>query len=155
MKVLFSEYLRIDLDAETWECRRCDHEIASARTNYKEGLLVYERNPREVHKPVMDPEKYEYTFGPDPKFCTIYEFYCPGCGVMVEVEYQVPGHLPVHDIDLDIDALKAQWSSRDEVTEPPIGPDQRIGGDHHHHHRQSTSPTPEDLRRAIAKERSN
>lgn len=134
MKVLITEYLRIDLDAEKWECRRCDHEIGSARDNYKKGLLVYERDPREVHKPVLDPEKYEYTFAPDPKFCAIYEFYCPRCGTMVEVEYQVPGHLPVHDIELDIDALKAQWATREEVVEPAIGPDFVIAGGHHHHH---------------------
>lgn len=136
MKVLITEYLRIDLETEKWECRRCDREIGSARGNYKEGLLIYERNPTEIHKPIVDPEKYEYTFAPDTKMCTMYEFYCPGCGVMVEVEYQVPGHMPVHDMELDIDVLKQQWSTRDEVLEPPIGPELQLA-DHRHHH----SPT--------------
>jgi acetone carboxylase gamma subunit len=115
MKVLVTEYLRIDLESEQWECRRCQHGIGSARANYKEGLMVYERDPRTVHKPVIDPERYEYTFSPDPKYCTIYEFYCPCCGTLVETEYQAPGHEPVHDIDFDIDSLKAQWSTRREV----------------------------------------
>ena len=57
MKVLMTEYLRIDLDKETWECRVCDHEIGPATTNYKEGMLVYDRNPRDVHPPVIDPER--------------------------------------------------------------------------------------------------
>lgn len=130
MKVLITEYLRIDLDTEKWECRRCSHVIADARGNYKEGLLLYERDPHEVHKPILDPSKYEFTFAPDRKFCTIYEFYCPNCGTMVEVEYQVPGHMPVHDIELDIDALKAQWATRREILEPEAGPedDSRAGG---------------------------
>ena len=117
MNVLVTEYLRINLSSEKWECRRCDHELGSARENYKESLLVYARAADEVHKPVLDPKKYEYTFAPDKKFCSIYEFYCPQCGTMMEVEYQVPGHLPVHDIELDIDQLNVQWAGRDEVLE--------------------------------------
>ena len=31
---------------------------------------------------------------------------------MIETEYLPPGHPPVHDIELDIDALKAQWAAR-------------------------------------------
>ena len=36
----------------------------------------------------------------------IIEFYCPGCAVMVEVEYLPPGHPLTWGIQLDIDALK-------------------------------------------------
>lgn len=130
MKVLITEYLRIDLDTENWECRRCQHVIGSARENYKRGLVVYPRNPREVHKPILDESKYEYTFAPDTKMCVIYEFYCPECGTMVETEYTVPGHLPTNDLVLDIDALKAQWADRKEVIEADVGPedDTRAGG---------------------------
>lgn len=117
MNVPVTEYLRINLDAERWECRRCGHDLISARNNYKEGLLVYERDPGEIHKPVIDPSRYEYTFSPDSKFCTIYEFYCPSCGTLIETEYQAPGHRPVHDIEVDIDALKAQWAKRDPLPE--------------------------------------
>jgi hypothetical protein len=42
---------------------------------------------------------------------------------MVEAEYLPPGHPPLHDIELDIDALKAQWKDRKEVIEPAIGAD--------------------------------
>jgi hypothetical protein len=41
----------------------------------------------------------------------------------VEAEYLPPGHPPLHDIELDIDALKLQWADREEVTEPVVGPD--------------------------------
>lgn len=123
MKVLVTEYLRINLDTEMWECRRCDREHISARDNYKRGLLVYDRDPREIHKPLLNPDLYERTYSPDPEWCRILEYYCPQCGTMVETEYLPPGHPPVHDIEFDIDALKAQWAEREEVHEPVIGPD--------------------------------
>ena len=30
MKVLMTEYLRIDLETENWECRVCEHVVGSA-----------------------------------------------------------------------------------------------------------------------------
>ena len=114
MKVPITEYLCIDLETEQWECRRCDHVIGPARGNYKEGLLVYDRDPREIHKPLLDSKQYQFTFSPHPDWCRILEYYCPGCGTMVETEYTVPGHPPLHDIELDIDALKEQWKNREK-----------------------------------------
>lgn len=134
MKVLMTEYLRIDLDTERWECRRCNHVIGSARNNYKEGLLVYNRDPREIHRPLLDTEKYQRTFAPNPDWCRILEYYCPSCGTMVEVEYTVPGHPPLHDMEIDIDALKAQWRDRPEVIEPAPGPDAPRPAHHHRNH---------------------
>jgi acetone carboxylase gamma subunit len=123
MKVLITENLRIDLVAEQWECRFCAAPLISARDNYKRGLLVYNRDPREIHKPLLDPAKYERTYSPNPEWCRILEYYCPKCGTMIETEYLPPGHPPLRDIDIDIDALKAQWKDRPEVIEPPVGKD--------------------------------
>src|SRR3546814_766837 len=81
------------------------------------------RDPREIHKPLLDTKMYERTYSPDPTWCRILEYYCPQCGTLVEAEYLPPGHPPVHDIELDIDALKLQWKDRKEVTEPTVGPD--------------------------------
>jgi acetone carboxylase gamma subunit len=123
MRVLVTENLRINLDTELWECRHCGKELISARQNYKRGLLAYNRDPREIHKPLLDPKKYTHTFSPNPEWCRILEFYCPQCGAMIETEYLPPGHPPAHDIELDIDALKEQWKHREEVTEAPVGKD--------------------------------
>lgn len=98
-----TEYLEIDLGDETWRCRRCDHEIGSARANYKHGLLIAAREPSEVHPPGFDGAS---TYAPNADWCRIVECYCPGCGTQVEVEYLPPGHPLTHDIELDIDALK-------------------------------------------------
>jgi acetone carboxylase gamma subunit len=133
MKVLMTEYLRIDLDSENWECRVCDHVLGSARRNYKEGLLVYDRDPKEVHPPLIDPEKYEFTFSPDPAWMNVLEYYCPSCGTQIEVEYAIPGHPLLYDMEVDIDALRAQWSDREELTEPVLGPDVTL--ERHRHSR--------------------
>lgn len=134
MKVLVTENLRIDLDTELWECRHCGIDLVSARDNYKRGLLVYDRDPREIHKPLLDPDKYERTYSPNPDWCRILEYYCPQCGTMMETEYLPPGHPPDRDIDFDIDALRAQWSERQEVTEHQTGPDPKRQIAHPHAH---------------------
>lgn len=103
--VEITEYLAIDLADERWHCRRCDHDLGSARRNYKEGCAVADRDPREIHEAVVDGE---YTFAPDPEWCRIVEFYCPNCATLLETEYLPPGHPITHDIELDIDALKAK-----------------------------------------------
>jgi len=118
MNVNITEYLGIDLDQEMWFCRSCEHKLVSARDNYKRGLLVYDRDPREIHPPLIDPEKYEYTFAPDPAYTALLEYYCPHCGTMVETEYLVPGHPPARDIDLDLDSLREKAASWGDATVP-------------------------------------
>ena len=110
MRVPMTEYLEIDLDTERWQCRRCGHDLAPARGNYKTGTLVHDRDPREIHRPLIDPDRYEFTFAPDPAWCRILEYYCPGCGTLVETEYLPPGHPPTFDMEIDVDALKVQWA---------------------------------------------
>ena len=63
MRIPMTEYLEIDLETERWRCRRCGHDLGSARGNYKEGTLVYDRDPTEIHRPLIDPGRYEFTCG--------------------------------------------------------------------------------------------
>ncbi|MCL6446166.1 MAG: acetone carboxylase subunit gamma [Alicyclobacillus sp.] len=104
-RIQITEYLDLDLDTETWYCNRCDHPLVSARKNYKEGCLVYNRDPREIHYPLIEGE---FTFAPDPNWVRILEYYCPGCGTQIETEYLPPGHPITYDIEIDIDSLKKQ-----------------------------------------------
>jgi len=133
LKANITEYLRVNLDTEQWECRRCDKVLGPARENYKRGLLVYDRDPREIHKPLIDPDLYSYTFSPDPAYTALLEFYCPQCGTMVETEYTVPGHPPVHDIELDIDDLRRKVESWGEVPDQPEIPDIPLERHVHNH----------------------
>jgi len=98
-----TEYLDIDLDREKWMCNRCGCEIGPARESYKYGCLVHDRDPREIHPPLVPGD---FTFSPDPLWVRIVEFYCPRCGTQVETEYIPPGHPITHDIEIDLDSLK-------------------------------------------------
>lgn len=109
-KIRFTEYLNLDLNNEKWCCYDCGTQLISARENYKRGCLVTERMPEEIHNPVIDGQ---YTFAPDKDWVRILEFYCPNCARQIETEYLPPGHPITHDIELDIDSLKARLASGD------------------------------------------
>ncbi|MGB9242951.1 MAG: acetone carboxylase subunit gamma [Candidatus Acidiferrales bacterium] len=113
-----TEYLDLDLDREKWLCNRCGHVIGPARENYKRGCLLYDRDPREIHPPLVPGS---FSFSPDPLWVRIVEFYCPGCGTQVETEYLPPGHPITHDIEIDLDSLKERLSKGEFVIR-----DQRI-----------------------------
>ena len=102
-RIRITEYLDLDLSDELWYCHVCEHCFGEARGNYKEGCSVYQRDPREIHQPLIEGE---YTFAPDPEWVRIVEFYCPQCGTQVETEYLPPGHPITHDIEIDIDRLQ-------------------------------------------------
>jgi acetophenone carboxylase len=109
-----AENLDLDLDGERWRCGRCGHDIGPARANVKRGLLVYERDPREIHRQLIQAQ---YSFAPNPDWIRILEFYCPGCGVQIETEYLPPGHPITHTTEIDIDALKVRLARGEMVIE--------------------------------------
>jgi len=109
VKRQITEYLDVDLEKEMWCCNCCGKELFSAKENYKKGCLVCERDPQEVYDPVVDDV---HNFAPDPEWVRILEFYCPGCGVMIEVETLPPGHPITHDIELDVEKLKTKYLGR-------------------------------------------
>ncbi len=111
-RLRMTEYLDLDVEEEMWYCRRCGHALIAARENYKKGCLLYNRDPREIHRPLLEGT---YTFSPDPAWIRIVEFYCPSCGTQVETEYLPPGHPITHDLELDIDSLKARLAKGEYV----------------------------------------
>ena len=102
-RIRITEYLDLDLGREQWMCNRCGRTLGSARESYKKGCLLYDRDPREIHPPLVSGP---FNFSPDPLWIRIVEFYCPGCGTQVETEYLPPGHPITHDIEIDLSALK-------------------------------------------------
>ena len=131
MRVFITDALIIDLETEDWVCSSCDTPLGSARESYKKFMRLRPRDPSEIHAPIIDPEKYETTFAPDPDWVQVVEYYCPHCARLAEAEYLPPGHPPAHDIELDIDALKKQWASREALSEPMLGPE-FVAPPHHH-----------------------
>lgn len=103
MRLHITPALRIDLTTERWECRACGQPLASARENYKCGLLL--------HVGEAAPGAGEVRPA-GPALCLLYEYFCPGCGTRIEAELQAPGHLPCHDIELDLDALQRLAAAR-------------------------------------------
>lgn len=105
-KVRITEYLDVDLSTEMWCCNRCGKELGPASENYKKGCKVFARDPRTIHLPIVEEEKYN--FAPDPDWCSYVEFYCPGCGTMIELEVLPPGHPITDDITLDLNKLRTK-----------------------------------------------
>lgn len=104
--VRVTEYLDVDLDRELWCCHVCGWALIDAAENYKRGCLVHERDPSEIYPPVYREGDYRLTVADG--YGLFIEFYCPGCGTMVENELLPEGYPPSHDIQLDIEALKAK-----------------------------------------------
>ena len=107
-RLRITEYLDLDLEREQWMCNRCGRDLGAGRDNYKKGCLVYDRDPREVHLPIVEEQ---FSFAPDPLWVRIVEFYCPQCGTQLETEYLPPGHPITFDIEIDIDMLKSRLQS--------------------------------------------
>lgn len=104
MRLHITPLLRIDLVTERWECRACGQPLCSARENYKCGLLMH------VGEAEPEPAPGVAARG-GPALCLLYEYFCPGCGTRIEAELQAPGHLPCHDIELDLDALQREGAA--------------------------------------------
>ncbi len=108
--VRITEYVNIDVENKRWQCVNCGHDLGADAENYKKGCLICARDPREVHHPGVEGQNGFVGFAPDPDWCRIVEFYCPGCGTLMEVEYLPPGHPITHDIKLDLASLKQRFA---------------------------------------------
>jgi len=84
-------YLDID-DNKKIVCRKCGHVICNAQENYKLHVPRAERSPTEI--PGRRPT--------EPEMCTYYEYYCPECYTMLDVEAQPRGTAPVWDIQVKV-----------------------------------------------------
>lgn len=105
-RFVVTEYLEIDLEDKMWQCRRCGQKLIEADRNYKEGCLVYARDPATLYNPVIENQRY--SFSPHKDVCNFVEFYCPNCGVLIETEALPPGHPPTFDIQLDLESLQGE-----------------------------------------------
>ena len=103
-----AENLLLAVDRECWQCGHCGRDLGDARVNVKRHLLVAERDPREIHPPLIEGE---FSFAPNPEWVRILEFYCPGCATQIETEYLPPGHPITHTTALDLDSLKRRLAA--------------------------------------------
>lgn len=79
----------------------CGYEFGSYLQNWKLSALVYERDP-------SDGEVYSGLRASDPEWMILREFYCPGCGVQLDVEAVPPGYQFIFNQIPDIDGFYAK-----------------------------------------------
>jgi len=92
----------------------CGNEFGDWRDNWKLQAVVFVRNTAESLA-----ELYPGPRSPDPAWCEIREFYCPGCGAQLEVENVPPGYPVSFDFLPDIDGLYAHWIGKPLSDEVP------------------------------------
>ncbi|MDO8785603.1 MAG: hydantoinase B/oxoprolinase family protein, partial [Syntrophales bacterium] len=71
-------------------CKECGFIYGDCDDNFKYYCLICEKNPLEVFP---GPDSND-RMTPDPDWCVVREFYCPGCGRQIEVE-TTPAGTPV------------------------------------------------------------
>lgn len=83
----------------------CGYEFGDYRINWKLNAVVYVRDTAEkldeIYPGVMK--------GCRPEMNEIREFYCPGCGVLLEVESVPPGYPITFDFLPNLDAFYREW----------------------------------------------
>jgi acetone carboxylase gamma subunit len=85
-------YLDIDENKKI-KCRKCGRVICDASENYKEYVPMAEIWPDEI--PGMRPSRGK-------SFVVYYEYYCPGCFTLTDVEVAEKGAPPLWDIQIEI-----------------------------------------------------
>lgn len=85
----------------------CGYEYGDYRENWKLKALIYVRDSEEkLDEVFFGPRK------PDPNFCDVREYCCPGCSAQLEVETLPVGYPAVFDFLPDIDAFYRDWLER-------------------------------------------
>jgi acetone carboxylase, gamma subunit len=115
MRRRITEGLDLELNVDRigdwrWRCHDCGHDLGPAAENYKKGCLLHSRKPDEIWPPQIDEA---YTFSYNPGWMRLVEFYCPGCGTLIELEVLPPGHPLTHDIELDLESLRLRVLAED------------------------------------------
>lgn len=87
-------HLAVDDERDAVVCRRCDEAICDADENYKLHALCERKPVTEAGPLANDPSEYvdeEMEFR---------QYYCPGCGTLLENEVILAELEPVHDKQL-------------------------------------------------------
>jgi N-methylhydantoinase B len=93
--------MRLAADGPHFCCARCAADLGPAGENYKHAC-IREDNPIERSNPLLgDAKRY---IDADPVFR---QFFCPGCGGLVENEVAVAEDDVLHDIELRVSATTA------------------------------------------------
>jgi acetone carboxylase gamma subunit len=92
-KVRIHYYLQID-DSEKIRCLKCGRTLCDASENYKEHVPRAEVWPDEI--PGERPHR-------EDTLLVYYEYYCPGCFTLLDVEMMEKDSAPLWDIQIRTD----------------------------------------------------
>jgi acetone carboxylase, gamma subunit len=82
----------------------CGQEYGDYRRNWKLKALINVLDSNEKLKDI-----YPYPGAPDPQYCEVREYYCPGCGSQLQVETVPFGYPIVFDFLPDLDSFYSEW----------------------------------------------
>ena len=77
-----------------WACAKCDTDLGPVEENYKLGCLREDRHVSESNPLIGEPKDH---INDDVVFR---QFYCPGCGALIENEVSIASDPPLMDISL-------------------------------------------------------
>jgi len=82
----------------------CGHEFGDYRENWKLKCLIRVRETNEDFKEVY-PDFFEF----DTEFIELREFYCPGCGELLDVENAPKGYPITFEFLPDVEGFYKEW----------------------------------------------
>ncbi len=87
--------IRAEDDGPHHACVKCDVDLGPTRDNYKDRCIVESHNVTDAVPLAGDPARY---IDATPEFR---QFFCPGCGALIENEIALSGDPVLRDIELD------------------------------------------------------
>jgi len=86
----------------------CSHEFGDYKNNWKLSALINVRDDEESLAEIWPGPR-----SPDPDKNEIREFFCPGCGIQLEVDAVPPGYPILANFTPDLEAFYQEWLGRD------------------------------------------
>ncbi len=106
--LVITDNLRIRIEGGTphHSCAKCDADLGPTHDNYKDHCLREDRPVAHAVPLSGDPHRY---IDAEPQFR---QFFCPGCGALVENEVALATEPVLHDIAIVVDESEPQPSAR-------------------------------------------
>jgi acetone carboxylase gamma subunit len=83
---------------------KCGYEYGDYRENWKLRCSIYVRKDEDSLN-----ELWGELLSPDPHWTEFREYYCPGCGTLLDVENVPPGYPPIFEFLPDLEGFYKEW----------------------------------------------
>jgi N-methylhydantoinase B len=96
--------IRLEAGEPHHACAKCDTDLGATRDNYKEHCLREDHPVSDATPLAVDPQRY---IDAQPVFR---QFFCPGCGTLIENEIALMNEPVLRDIEVHVDGATAAAS---------------------------------------------